>query len=78
MNRTFEVSPLTKLGVAMVDRYFTIHPDSRPDSDGRPIQGWLVVCQGGKDSISCFFPTFLYISDDYELDHGFQSACLFF
>ncbi len=56
---------------------FTIHPDSRTDSHGQPIQGWLAVCQGGDHSTSCFFPIYLYILDDCEIDHGFQSACLF-
>lgn len=55
---------------------FTIHPDSRTNSHGQPIQGWLVVCQGREESISCFFPTYLIITDDCELDHGFQSACM--
>ncbi|MFD1245365.1 hypothetical protein [Paralysiella testudinis] len=56
---------------------FTVYPDTRTDSHGQPIQGWLAVCQGREEPASCFFPTYLIIFEDCELDHGFESACLF-
>lgn len=62
-----------------MSNHFTIFPDVREDHNGEALWGWLCVCTGDFDSISCFFPAIIVSceDEDVEFDHGFESACIF-